>query len=220
MATANGWPRPGGLPVPTWHNSQQAFGNSRMKTPGEGPLFHPPKGAARVHRHPEGQGSSPCLQRGRPDHARAAEPSGKLGKTPAGRSLLSPPSGTLQTNKVYCSCSTCRFGTEGIQGSGNMKGGGGSQAAACRLAEQALQEKRESWGERERASVAVRCPGVPVFQGEGPASRQGAHVPLRFPGGAHVSARSLVDAHVPVRWQWQLHARGPVGSVPPAIIRG
>ena len=49
---------------------------------------------------------------------------------------------------------------------------------------------------------------MPVFQEEGPASRQGAHVPVRFPGGAHV----------PVRWQWPLHAQDPVGHVPPGII--
>ena len=216
VAMANGWPRPGGLPVPTRHNSQWAFGNSLVRTSGEGPLFHPPKGAARAHWHPRGQGSSPSLQRGQPEHARAAETSGKLGKTPAGSSLLSPSPSTVAINKVYCSCSTCHFGTEGIQGSGNMKSSGASQAAVCRLAEHALREKWESWSGRERASMALRCPAGAHVPGGGPRIPAGCPCPGEVPRGCpcHVSGGVLILAVVTARGQRQvLHQSHPVPAL-------
>ena len=146
---ANGWPHPGGLPVPTRHNNQWALGSSRMRTSGEGSLFHPPKGAASAHRHPEGQGSSPSLRGQRPQRTRAAEMPGTLGKAPAGSSRLSQSATTLQINKVYCSCRTCQFCTDGIRGSGNTKGSCVSQAAGRGLAEHVLREKWQSWAGRE-----------------------------------------------------------------------
>ena len=81
-----------------------------------------------------------------------------------------------------------------------MKGSGASQAAVCGLAEHALREKWESWGGRERASTALRCPA-------------GAHVPgggPRIPAGCPCPSEVAVAAACP----------GPHGHVPPGRILG
>ena len=101
-----------------------------------------------------------------------------------------------------------------------MKGSGASQAAVCGLAEHALREKWESWGGRERASTALRCPAGAHVPGGGPRIPAGCPCPGEVPRGCPCLSEMPGGCPCPSEVAVAAACPGPHGHVPPGRILG